>query len=214
MGDQGHPGGSGERGVEVCCDRLVIGARPSIGDERRQVLGCRGDIGGQALQGGDARGDGLLQYDPQRPKSGLAHCGRCHGWHTTEAILLEQTTEVSQAGLDLVGREAVGLVERNDRDVTVVAKCGEVLPVKELVRVLLRVKNPNHEVRQAEQAVGLDVMAGLDRVEVGQVNQDKTRQAVLLGAPVPPLDAEPVEKFVRWLRSPDAGVRNTGRRSS
>jgi hypothetical protein len=56
----------------------------------------------------------------------------------------------------------------------------EVGVVQRSVGVLLRVGDPDHEVDDLHEAVDLGAVAGLDRVEVGQVEHD---ERVVAGAP-------------------------------
>ena len=61
------------------------------------------------------------------------------------------------------------------------------------VGVLLRLDDPEHEVGERDDPLGLDPVRGLHGVEVGQVEEDEASEVVCVDL-VPASDPEPVEQ--------------------
>ena len=94
------------------------------------------------------------------------------------AVGLGQTAEV---GPDLPGGvavESVDLVEHDHRDGVVGGQGPQVVVVEAGVGVLLGVGHPDEDVDERQDALGLLPVLDDPRVEVGQVEQDQTVQAL------------------------------------
>jgi hypothetical protein len=92
--------------------------------------------------------------------------------------------------------------------------------VQRLVRVLLRIDDPDEQVNELDEAIDLEPVVELGGVVIGQVEQDQAvelllvldHRAVLPGR-LPTRDAEPLNQRRRSLGTPDAGVRLGGGRT-
>ena len=130
--------------------------------------------------------------------------------HLPEPVLAQEPREVAAHPAHPVGTERVDLVEDDLHDARVARQPAEVLLVPGGVGVLLRVDDPDEEVRERDDAVDLLAVRALDRVEVRQVEQHQ-RRAVLAGDAMAPGHLEPVEQRV-GRRAPDRGGRGRRRR--
>ena len=98
-------------------------------------------------------------------------------------------------GFHFHGREQVGLVEHDGHRVGVCRQRTEVAVVQRRIRVLLRLDDPEHEVGERDDALCLQPVRRLDRVEVGKIEQDEAAESVRVDT-VTAADLEPVEQRV------------------
>ena len=130
-------------------------------------------VGRQPRPGGVGAGDGVAESlaRTSRPAPVVAEVGIT----VAPGMPSRAMSRVRSARhcVDLRGREPVGLVE-HDHGHRVVGREGrDVVVVEAGVGVLLRVGDPDEDVDELEDALGLDPVRGLARVEVGQVEQDE-----------------------------------------
>jgi hypothetical protein len=144
--------------------------------------------------------------------------------HAVETVEREQPLDVLDHPLATLTWHLVDVVEDHDHDVLVRGHRLEEVLVHRLVGVLLRVQHPDHQVRQHDQPLHLEVVAELGRVVVGEVEQDQALEVtrVTTGVEhgvarglVPQRDAHPLEQVLGTLRAaPDAGAGPRRRRAS
>ena len=102
---------------------------------------------------------------------------------------------------------------QNDRHrLPVRGERAQVPVVQRCVSVLLRLHDPGDEVGESDDAVDLEPVRGLDRVEVGEVEQHKAVEAVG-GEPVAARDLQPVEERIRAV-APDGSLPGGRRRAA
>ncbi len=211
----GHARRCGE-GVHQCAfGAAVHGIVGDVGREQwRQIRDNDVHVARQPPQRRLPRRDGALQQLPQRLYAGGAdHRGREH-WHPAQAVVVQESFQVVDAALHVVIGQQVRLVEQHHRDVAVPVELREILLVHQPIGVLLRVEHPHDQVHECEQAIHLDPVGLLDRVEVGQVQQHQTPQRRVFPAVERSLPAvaprrghaEPVEQLLGAAGAPDAGM--------
>ena len=178
----------------TCCERL----------ERALEIG--GEPGDGSVAGGDP-----LREQPAQLRNTVPGARRDdREGKLRHAVLGEEALHVL-APCSHVGRaEQVGLVEDDRHGRRVRRQWAQVAVVERGVRVLLRLDDPENEVGERDDPLGLDAVRRLDRVEVGQVEQDEPAEAVGVHL-VSPSDLEPVEERVRTA-APDRRLAGRGRR--
>ena len=150
--------------------------RPTAPPEPTAAGGVEGsrqrrEVRGEPLPRGLLRGDaaGEFRADVVQPFAGP----RGHGDHRygTQTLDAQQAAQVGQAPLAGRGREAVDLVEHDDRHGGVPGQGDEVAVVQGGVGVLLRVEHPDEQVDALHQPVRLEPVRDLHGVDVRQVEE-------------------------------------------
>ncbi len=191
------------------------------GDVVGERVGGHPHVAGEARPGGGAGGDGVGEALPELVDAVTGGDRRREDGGTRHAVTLHQPDEVRAALLHLGGGEPVGLVEDDDRHGLVGGERRDVVVVEPGVGVLLRVGDPDEEVDELEDALGLVAVRLLAGVEVGQVEQDEAVEGaelagVLRGGvdEVAGADPEPVEQGSGGLGAPDGSRGRRGRRTA
>jgi hypothetical protein len=115
------------------------------------------------------------------------------------------------AGALAVAAEQIDLVEHRQHGRRVPGQRDQVPLVPGRIGVLLRVDDPHEEVDKADEPVDLRAVRGLDRVEVGEVEEHQAGWSI--GEDMPRAHVEPVEQG-RVDFASDGGGRRRGRRSA
>ena len=102
-----------------------------------------------------------------------------------QAVLGQEARHVVAPGSDLRRRQEIRLVERDRHRSGVRAERAEVAIVQGGVGVLLRLDDPQDEIRERNDAIDFVAVVALDGVEVGEVEQHQASELARL-EPVPP----------------------------
>ena len=202
--------------MRVAASTVGLGGGDVAGEVGRHLA----DVGGEAGAGHRPARDGVGQPLPELvdPCPGAGRGGEDGG--TRDSVALHEASEVGAAPRDVLGGEPVGLVEDDHGHRLVRVEGGDVVVVQPGIGVLLRVRDPDEEVDELEDPLGLDPVAGLQGVDVRQVEEDEPVEGAELptGAvavdDVPRPDTEPVEELAGRRGPPDRGRRGRGRRSA
>ena len=93
-----------------------------------------------------------------------------------QLLRVKKPAQVADAVLDLASGQHVRLIQHDGKHFGVTGQGDQEAPVHGRIGVLLRIKDPHHQVRQADDAV--DPIGGIthDRVVVGHVQQHEPGQ--------------------------------------
>ena len=209
--DAGQPDGILEGGKEtgaILTSEAVRGlARAGSGELGRGGARVAREPGERRIPRRDALGE-----EPPQPVDAFARLRRDDEQRdVAQPVVREQLPGVVSPCAGLRRGEKVGLVEHDGHGRRVRRERPQVPLVQGGVRVLLRLDDPQDEIRECDHALRLRAMPGLDRVEVRQVEQHEAVELVRRQL-VPFVDRQPAEQAVR-AAAPDRCARGARRRT-
>ena len=158
------------------------------------------------------RADAFCEQTPQVVEA-LTRLGRDDNERcVSNSVRGQKTRDVGTPGVKVSRRQKIRLVQNDRHRLPVRGERAQVPVVQRCVSVLLRLHDPGDEVGESDDAVDLEPVRGLDRVEVGEVEQHKAVEAVG-GEPVAAWDLQPVEERIRAV-APDGSLPSGRRRAA
>ena len=198
-----------ERGQQLLAVSAAHAGRLARARRRGELARGDVDVGAEAGERRLAAGDAILQRRAQRLEAVAGARRRGEHGDVAEALRGEQPRQVLARPPGVLA-EPVALVEHDEHRGGVPGERSQIAIVQRGVGVLLRVDHPHEQVDEAHEPVHLDPMGDLDRVEVGQVEQDQPVRAAAVER-VPRRHLQPVEQPVVG-RAEDGGARRRGGR--
>jgi hypothetical protein len=156
--------------------------------------------------------DALGEQAPQVVEAGAGLGGDDDERRVPHAVRGEEPSDVGTPGVDVLRGEKIGLVEDDRHRLPVRGERTQIAVVQRRVGVFLRLHDPGDEVREPHDAIDFEPVCGLDRVEVGEVDEHEAVQAVG-GEPVATRDLEPVEQRIGAV-PPDGSLARGRRRAA
>ena len=183
--------GSGKAAAILAPDagRAFIAARAA--ERLRRVVHVRR----QPRDRGVTRPDALCEQPPQLVDTLPRLRGDDQERRTADTVLGQEAPDVGAPGVNVTRGEEIGLVEDDRHRLRVRGERAQVAVVQRRICVLLRLHDPRDQVGEPNDAVDLEPVRRLDRVEVGEVEKDEAIEAVRR-EPVAARDLEPVEQRI------------------